>query len=88
MADMTEAEFLAGMTGQFASQTLVFNEDGTATTRMSFMGQEETQTMYYVVDGNALTMYVDAEKTQSTGTARNPNGRLEDAIQCGSDFEA
>ena len=70
MTEMTEAEFLAGMTGQFASQTLVFNEDGTATTKMSFMGQEQTQTMYYVVDGNTLTMYMDAEKTQSTGTAK------------------
>lgn len=67
---MTEEQMLAGSKAMFESQTLVFNEDGTATSTMNMEGEEFSQTMYYVVDGDTVTIYQDAEHTESSGSVK------------------
>ena len=70
MSGMTEEELLGGTQTMFQGQSIVFNEDGTVVTTMTFEGESETQTAYYALEGDTLTVYMDAEKTVSTGTLK------------------
>ena len=66
MSGMTEEELLGGTKAVFEGQSIVFNEDGTVVTTMTFEGETQTQTAYYALNGDTLTVYMDAEKTEST----------------------
>ena len=70
MSGMTEEELLAGVAATMAGQSFVVKEDGTIEATMTIMGETETMTSYYTLEGDTLTIYEDEAKTDATGTMK------------------
>ena len=81
MTEMTEEEFLAGLTGSDNDSTVKFNEDGTVTSTYG----SHSITMHYVVEGDTVKVYRDAEKTQESGSMKIVGNTLvqEDKLEDG-----